>query len=682
MSLFIRLTFAALLSLTAPLAYSQQYYDTHDVKNNDDYFTAEWRKLKNSITNFDLKLANLIPTDVLLDGISILPQYEKGSDMDRTNTAGHHSSVDVWKLKTQFNSDFFNMSDIIGLNVEIGKEVTYIQQFKRKTECMLRLPYNPLNKIPLKSELFFKMNDDSTLVFKEGDLLVFKAPMILKLNKNLVTKLIPYLNSQVLPHYALAGVFNVQVFRMKNNLVRVTITNSLEKTIGINFGLNILDAFIPGYYILGFDVMGKIVSKNLFDTQFIQFGQSTTNLVNHTYDFIFNLNSSEARKQYDSIMGPQLNLFGSKNYEILKRTSSIYKTNTQISKNLEMNFKDLVAISDQDTHLPVNERRIMVLNQGETRSTSKNKSFQLNLLQFFKWRKNNGSSHGLGKSFASKYKPAQNFTFTSTTSDNSMDSFFKWRSRERMHTNVVFENDENNRPMAFKFLHQEVYEEDRSTTPREFEKFKALFLSDLPISIAKSIKWPSWYSDVIQNKKYATLRKEIFINDQIFKSHIKVSEGHARNVLKEILAVRGVSETDAAYLKILPRAIATLFNGLDLLNDTELSLFRYLDAHLNKAPLAREIGLELILKSLSEEDLMKVLYVKIQLAAVNTPQMSYQFPHEASNTPLEKNLTAYKDYVAYNRALGEFNFIDDRSYRLWLYFNRDASIIELNQIIK
>jgi hypothetical protein len=671
-----------LLAVVAPFAQAQQYYDTHNVNNNDDYFIAQWRKLKNSITNCHLELSNLIPLDSFLDGINIMPQYEKGSDIDQSNIAKHHSSVDIWKLKTQVNSEFFNLREILGMNIDIGKEVIYIQQFESKAKAVLRMPYNPLNKIPLKSEMFFKKNDDSSLVFKEGDLLIFKAPMILNINKSFLTRVIPYLHSSVSASYALAGVFNVQVFRMKNNFIRVTITNSLDKSIGVNFGLNILDTFMPGFYILGFDLVGSVISKSFLDQKIIQFSQLTTNLVNHNYDFIFNLNSEVARRQYDLLMGPKLNLFGSKNYEIIKRASSFYKTKDQISKNLEIDFKDLVRISGEDEKLRATDRRIIAMSEGESRARIQTESFEFNLLQVFKWRDNTSDTKSLGQSFDVNDQPKQSYTFLSSTNGNSMDSFFKWRSRERIHTNIIFDNDENNLPTNFKYLHQEIYEEDRTTSPHEFKRFKELFLSDLPVAITKNLAWPDWYTDVTK-RRYATLRKEVFINDKLFKSHIIIPEDRAKKALQEILALRGMTEVDSAYLlRQLPRLVASIFNGLDLINESSVNQYKYLELHLNKVPVIREIGIELILKCLSEEDLLKVAYVSIELTAQNTPQTRFQFPRQAALAPLATNLTAYKDYVSYNQTLGQYNFINDKSYRLWLYFNRDGSIIDLNQIVK
>jgi hypothetical protein len=329
--------------------------DPRDAHSNDDYFITSWRNLKNSITNYDLALSNLIPTGDLLKGLSLSPQYEKGSDLSNTRSALHHSTVDVWKLKLKANTDFLNLNESLGLNLEIGKDITYIQQFNTKAQSLFRLPYNPFTKLPVKSEIFFKKYKDSSLVYKEGDLLIFKAPMIISFGKGLNSVFMNQANVGPGVSYSLAGVFNIQVFRMKNNYVRVTINNSLEKSVGLNFGINIIDSFIPGYYILGFNALGAVISNNFFNPNVIQFGSSYSNLVNHSYDFIFNLNSAEAREQYDLLMGPKLSLLGSKNYEVLKKTSGLYRSNDQISKKLEIDFSSLIKMSAEDAAKPIND---------------------------------------------------------------------------------------------------------------------------------------------------------------------------------------------------------------------------------------------------------------------------------------------------------------------------------------
>jgi hypothetical protein len=535
--------------------------------------------------------------------------------------------------------------------------------------------------------------------------------MILSLDKANISNILPYIHSGPGLTYGLAGIFNIQVFRMKNNFVRVTISNSLSKTIGFNFGINILDTLVPSYYILGFDALGKIVTNNLFNSNLIQFSQATTHLVNHTYDFIFNLNSEDARKEYDSLMGPKLNLFGSKNYDIIKRIKGIYKTKDQISKNLEMNFKDLVKMSDEDMTLPPDERRIITMGQGESRSQIKNSNFQFNLMHFFKYNESESETIALGQTFESRNHAKESYTFVNTASSTAMDSFFKWRSREKKHSNIIFENDENNKPKTFKFLHKQVYEEDRYTKQDEFERFKKMFLSDLPEAVLKNIVWPDWYKDVTK-RRYATLKKQIFINDKIFKSGIVITEVRIRSELKKIIEMRKSLKSESMLHKSLlhssqnneindvqdyidnidalskyqkeidqlPSILGTLFNGMDYLN-TDINQFKYFTTYISKAPLLYEIGLELLLKSMSEDDLKKVAYISIYLAADRVAPTHFQFPNKASSGPIETNTTAYKDYVSYNHILGQFNFINDKSYRMWLYFNRDGSIIDLNQIV-
>ena len=102
---------------------------------------------------------------------------------------------------------------------------------------------------------------------------------------------------------------------------------------------------------------------------------------------------------------------------------------------------------------------------------------------------------------------------------------------------------------------------------------------------------------------------------------------------------------------------------------------------MNAVPLLKEIGIELNLKCLEEKDLEKVLFVNIYLSTENFPVTNFQYPVGASLEPLPTNRTAFKNYVSYNHILGLLNFTNNKSYRLWLYFNQDSSIIDLNKII-
>lgn len=703
-SIFILMVF----TLFSQLATAQQYYDTKNAKNNDDYFITAWRNLKNSITNYNLEISNLIPTGALLQGLSIMPQYERGSDVGETRINNHHSSIDIWKLKVRMNSEFINLQELLGFNLEIGKEVTYIQQYNKKFESILRWPYNPMTKIPLTADHFFKKNSDDELVFKEGDLIVFKVPLVLGIDKSLTNLISTYTTIGPGISYSVAGVFNIQIFRMKNNYIRVTIINSFDKTVGGNFRIGVLDSFIPGYYVLGFNAVGAIINNNLFNDSLFRFSTAHSNVINHSYDFIFNLNSKEACDQYNKLIGKKFNLFGFRNYDLLRKSSGIFENKKQISKSLEINFNDLYDISKQDVIKPLNERRIITVSQGESQSDIQTISTEFNLLNFFKYHENSSENTTLSQNFVTDENKKEGHTFLSSNNNNSMDSFFKWRSREYNHKNMVFTNDEKNQPKDFNFYHAENYTEDRTTTEKEFIKFKDNFLNSLPETVKDKIGWPDWFTT---NKKihYSSLRKEIFINNKIFKSQIIIGKDKARSVLTDMLksktgltAVPMISkyfktldDPEAAEsalnnssnlikysteLEQIPQLLATLFSGADILTNSA-NQYKFLEFHMNAVPLLKEIGIELILKCLEEKDLEKVLFVNIYLSTENFPVTNFQYPVGASLEPLPTNRTAFKNYVSYNHILGLLNFTNNKSYRLWLYFNQDSSIIDLNKII-
>ncbi len=143
-----RLFIAALLPALIP-------FFSHADDGNESISSQIWEQAKRALRNSRISVSVNLPTQQLAQGLT----FNAGATFQsQTSIAGKYSGVDVWDVNLAAYPELFGQTlpHGIGLSTAINRQVTYIQQFSTQRESVFRLPYDPINKLPLNSKKFFE----------------------------------------------------------------------------------------------------------------------------------------------------------------------------------------------------------------------------------------------------------------------------------------------------------------------------------------------------------------------------------------------------------------------------------------------------------------------------------------------------------------------------------------------
>lgn len=267
---------------------------------------------------------------------------------------GKYVGADLWKLNT----------DIPGLAA--GTEVAFVRQYPNRDESLCRWPINVIEMVPQKAADFKKKDG-----LKVGDLIVFKSHLTLG-----IPGMDAGLTSMKSP-LAVSGIFEVQIFKMTENLVRVRVsgTDEVNGNLGIKLGFwDAADALTPTFEI-------KAIESKRAELL--------------VWDYVFNLsekleNGSQlsAAQIYDNFIGSQIQI------ELSKLTATHFshaKENLKVVARGNINksekikrVKSIEGIVKEDLSKPEEERRVIEVSRGGLKSSSLTSGFRFNFLRLFR----------------------------------------------------------------------------------------------------------------------------------------------------------------------------------------------------------------------------------------------------------------------------------------------------------
>lgn len=655
-----------------------------------------WDQAKKALRNANIRKQVNIPTLELAKGLNVGAYYKIESN---PSLGGKYSGIDIWELNLAAYPQLFGIDDTggVGIGASMARQVTYIQQFDTQKESLLRVPYDPVTKLPLKSNIFFdkKKNiftGEEEPILKPGDFIGYRAPMTFSLGKgfNAAAAAVSGVSVGVSAglSYVISGEFDIHVFVMKNNLVRVKILASKSKAKGASVGIS----------LLGFTGVGELIINKLIDTKLLEiyFGSSNTDLF--VADYIFNMNKPEARELYDSVVGSKLHIFSKDVLAKQIKLANPFASDETIRRRLIADLGDLNQASAADSSKAYMDRTIIKLlnahNEMETTSTGRK-------LSLFKILKVQGSESKTGSKisiYANNDDTVKAKFKLDSYNANSSFSFIIWGDKQSTTNSLLTQTDVNSsEPIDFIGLQNSRVREDNIMRKSEYNELMTRLQRMLPATIYDKLNKPDWKFDKSVEKAY--VQQDITFNTNMFKLASNVDEATIRENLIYLLKNYGTlkaipmgaknngnssgEERDPVmdafsarnYVKayedwelvLIPQKLAVALNSGYSFKD-RYAEFSYL---YEKVPLFAEISTALLLKTIPAADLEKIVIARLVMSAKKQTTVISDYPTtEAFNT---NNL--FKEILAQNA------YTSDQSYNLRNYLKEDGSQYSIDEIM-
>lgn len=639
----------------------------------------------------------------LADRISIGVGKDASSE---ATSNGKYLGIDKWRLSAGIG---FLHTAFADLGLSATREVTFIQQFPSRCKSLARIGYDPVTKIPLNS-------DRAMNRLKPGDFIAFTSPLTLRLGKGLesfidkteITKALGGFNI-----YA-SGEFNIHVYRMDNNYIRVRFFAAKTKGADINPGIK--------FYLLS-----GLSSVKLLEAEI---GRSLTNLF--SADYVFNLNEAKSRELYDLVMGEKFEI-----RKVFGLTDAInpFAKDRDINKTLLSDLTSLEKISMEDANKSLESRRIIRLSQGETETFSKRSGLSLDI-RIIKARHRKTVSDSL-VSFYDVMNEKQNYVIKTVSVQNLYNFFQLWGQEDHQNTAMLVKADANNEPISSAGLQSIRVKEDLMLTTDEIRAFNNR-LKRLPENITSVLNLPN-PDKLTGDIARARIEQSIFLNTQALESQQSITFEAVKTELIRLLTTwgkidslpEGVTRFSSNDDIPEPRAIAledarlnnywaskaetleekkkfkdktnanlieayshelvkipNLLSGLFGSDPIKKKLEYYMQ--LQDIPLFNELGTYLVLNLISQADKAGTSPVKMKDA------VSYRLsitgrgiePKISEYPEAEKN-SGTSDVISQNlqkseifqRILNDNAYMTDRSFNLRYYMNEKGESLSLKEIV-
>ena len=586
-----------------------------------------------------------------------------------TSLGNKYSGVDVYRLNLSYVPSTFGSSGIVP-SASMSTEVTFIQQFEGRVPSVVRRSKNPLSHLPVNSE--------RALSLKPGDFVAFRAPMTFSLGKSfseLFTKqTVAHLNLSVFT----VGEFDVHVFRMPDNRVRVKLFALREKGVTASVGLHL---FAPGTNIalrlLSLDPGSVFVSKNKSEL--------------FSVDYIFNLNDKDAIEQYDQVMGQKYAVSGFKALNI-----NPFASDARVKDLLYSDLNAVQNISLQDHDKPTAERRIIRLSMGENETDSLSRGMKINLKAIKAQITSRDSESKV--SIYNVEDQKKNYLLNTQTKELNAQFFWLWGAENRQDSGLLVRADNNFNPTDILGLQSHRAKKELNLSRDEFEALRNKLNRTLPKEITETIQWPAWPSDrkAIKN---ARIEQDIFFNALTLQTMNNLTASFIQSELRAIIKsmgkidslpsgvtlnqnMNGAEDGDSFRAKAYKKQdylaafeyeltwIPDLY--VKLLNENEPIKSRMAAyEQLQNIALFNEIGATLTLKLIPANRLKDTISFRFLISGKHLEGKQTYYPSIGH----QENMNVFLNVVANN------TYITDRSYNLGFYLNEKGDAYSLDELI-
>lgn len=617
---------------------------------------TKWgKKIVDKIADVDIKFKLKLFDLDLYEGVGISSKYRY--EVEPSYVDNYYTRVDTWKLNTNIRpGDILAEGSIpFGLSMEKGQDVHFIRQFKSKKSALKAIPYN-FKHFPYNSEqIISKLNP--------GDFVAIPAHLNLVIGKGLG------LLSDVLSgtvgeyygfdaglnaHYLLSGKFQLHIFKMANNRVRIRVLAQRQQksTVGAHAEIGFLGTGLDFFLI-------KVIDRKIRKWTRIQLSRSS---IEKEYgrlflaDYVFNLNNGEAREALDGILASQ---FKFRESEII---NPLKDNDKPISEKMVHDLSLIEDIVQEDKSLESETRRVNRLYRGESVYNRHSRNLELGIKIIQYGRKFHRTENFL--SYLNENNEKDYYLYPTFTRFKEFEALFGIFKHSNMHTVYgLFPANSAGEPTNFgewgttwEFRSKRFDEEDH-------EKIINFVDQNLPASIVKKIPWGEWKT--IQFRENARMRFHVIFekyafdqiaNYDLFELFEKFNE-FKENIPEMPESKRHRASGPRSQFDSEPsdwfeqnrRQIAQMLEGIYLVSREEMPAMdrmRGLEELLKENEVFRLLGTGYLMSLLNEESQEKGTFVQFELYAEKTEGIRFQ--HGGQSNARLRELLLYINNVLNN----------------------------------
>ncbi|OFZ30655.1 MAG: hypothetical protein A2622_13370 [Bdellovibrionales bacterium RIFCSPHIGHO2_01_FULL_40_29] len=611
-------------------------------------------------------------------GIYIDGRYRPES---KPSVNGLYSRVDAFNLTGNvLIGELLGKNLIANPGIGAGREIVFVRHFKKQSDSIFTLPH-ALKQLPKNSE--------KALALAEGTFVSFRAPMVVSLSEKMIDNFGKIgkatLATTVGVSMFASGEFDIHVFRMKDNMVRVKLFALNQTGGGIETRLSIF-GLVPG--------AGSLLSR-YFDFDLIKMGLKQTDSKLFLNDYVFNLNNAESRAFYDNLMGQKYSMT---DFPVMSVVPG--RANDVLKNRLYANLVVIDQAAKADLSLDLNQRRIVRIIKGENKTNSEENRFRLNL-KFLKVVKNSSWSTGVLKVFDSEDRVSDVYKLKGYSNESSTNYNLFWLKGGKEKTNysgsLILKTDAKLMTQGFEGFNWNHRYESSNFRKSEYNQLMAQINDLIPEQFRAGIKIPKW--DIADGKS-AFIEREIFVGKEALKYLESVSQDKMIQAFNEILA-------QSNHLKSLPYGIASLtihegtpYTESDRINAYNKGDFvtayswdvQYMASFLSRiansnlsmkereaefeklsfhTPVFYEIGPMLFLKIIPESKLDETVTMRLRMSAHGQKAFDECFP----------SVKACGQTNIFREVSAQNELITERTFNLRHYMNEKAEIYTLPEIM-
>jgi len=724
-------TLPLILTAAGPLHADQRH-----TKPNRNIAFSVGEELSDAIKNARLSQKQDFPTIDLLTGKAFIDS--KVTAKSNPFIGGKYSKYMVWEVKATVLPELFGLDNLpFGASITGTREITFIRQFNSQKESLINYWYNPITKLPKNSSVFDKKekpmieNENGKpielkdapedYVIRPGDFVGFRAPIMFSVGRGLLTHLT---TSKIHPqfdfnlNYFVSGEFDIQVFRIDEDHVQVKILAIQDNNFGASMGVQ----------LVGFDRYGKLAFNRLFNTNILSIYYNDRDSDLFLADYVFNLKSAEARKQYDQLVAGKMKLLSlsalEKNFKHADPTQSLEDKKDMILKELDT-INELAKKEWDNSLKDLHQKAVLKIVAGHNESNIVNQGFKLNIMRFVGLDSSSQvTTSRIAMMDGYSLNDVSVYLLNSYSKTFSYDWIWLYGETDRTSLDflVKTKKDAQNKEIPNEFLGLRINrtKKDLALTEDEYKRLEFRFNSILPEAIKNKLKFPKWDFTNRNSIKNVFVDQEVYFTNEIFDIHTEeFSENNIRegmlNIIKNTYKLQSLpygmngSETDiytngpheklvACYaqngtdeaslakkkiaysyeIENVPKYLASIFSHKTSDNTTpeqklkinkdKYDKFQHL---LNNVPLFREIAGLLLLKLTPDKELEKFVVARLSMSGRKVQPSISTFPDE----------TAFDKTRVFRSLLDQNGYLLDRSYNLRNFFNEDGNIKTLEQIV-
>lgn len=571
------------------------------------------------------------------------------------NSVGQkYSGIDKWNIN--LSAYFPVMKKVLGST--LNREVTFIQQFDSKCKSIVRSAYDPIAKTP--------MTADSTMKnLKPGDFVALSAPLVISLGKGAeqffnMAKIVGKISASA--DIFASGEFDVHIFRMDNNFVRVRFFDSKSLGAKARAGFKLFELKVSNFEVV------KLVPIN------VSFSMLTTNLFSS--DYVFNLNNAESRNLYDQLMGQKLNSANA----VAESVMNLIASDNQLSEKAFVDLAAVDRVAAIDKTADIQARRVVRLFKGENSTNSTSFSLASNLTKYLKLESSHTSASTKLSTFNADDKNKK-YKITAFTTQSNLKVFQLWGYKDLNSRAFLAEADANYSPIEANGLQSIQLKEYLKFSKEDLERLQKRIQYTMPAVIVTHLKYPDLQ---MLSKSGAESRFEetLFIDLKHMDTLPAVPSEEVRREIANIFESWGWIKTQAQsspeaseseldkYKSQINSIVADMANLFNASVPMEKRIASY--SNLQGNPLFHEIGTTLMLRIIPKQEIEKAVLYKLVISG-------HGFEPVVSKYPPQDDM---EETNIFNRILSNNMFLVDRSFNLRYYLTDKGNPLSLSEAME